>query len=137
MSRSKNFLNPPVVNLSVCLFSVLFGYNFFKSKIMASKFWYVYELLRFAVHMKNCYDIVHRSFYRALQMFQYVNMFCSALMTQFGTKFWFVLKLYRSDSYTKISQRIQYIVWYRAFKNSNTFTFLMTHIGRKFQYVFK
>ena len=56
-SRSKYFLNPRVVNLSVCLFNTLFGNNFRKNKKMSRKFWNVFELHMFALHMKNCYCI--------------------------------------------------------------------------------
>ena len=61
-SRSKNFLNPHVVNLSVWQFNILFAYNFRKNRTMARKLWYVFELHRFALLMKNCHCIVLRSF---------------------------------------------------------------------------
>ena len=57
-----------------CLF---IGYNFRKKFTMAKKSWYIFELHRFALHMKIFYCIVHRSFYRELQKFQYINIFCS------------------------------------------------------------
>ena len=47
---SKNFLNRQVLNLSICLFNILFGYNFFKNEIIAKKFWYAFETHRFALH---------------------------------------------------------------------------------------
>ena len=74
-SRFKNFLNPHVVNLSVFQFNILFGYNFRKNRTMARKSWYVFELHRFALHMKNCYCVLHGSFYRALQKFQYIDTY--------------------------------------------------------------
>ena len=43
-SRSKNFLNQHLVNLSVCLFNILFGCNFRKNRTRAKKFWFVFEL---------------------------------------------------------------------------------------------
>ena len=79
-SRSENFLNPRVVNLSVCLFNILFGYNFRKNRTMARKFWLVFQLHRFALHMANSYCTTHRSFYTALQKFQYINIFCNFLI---------------------------------------------------------
>ena len=86
-SRSKNFLYPHVVNLSVRQFNILFGFNFLKNGTIAKKFWNVFELHRFVLYIKNCYCIARRSFYRAHQRFQYINIFCSFLMTQIGTKF--------------------------------------------------
>ena len=68
-SRSKSFLDPCVVNLSVCLFNILFGYCFRKNRTMTMKFLYVLELQRFGLHIKNCYSIVHRSFYGAFKKF--------------------------------------------------------------------
>ena len=108
-SRSKKILNPHVLNLSFCLFNILFGYNFHKNKSMTRKFLYVFELLRFAFHMKNCYCNVHRSFYRVLQKFQYINIFCSFLMIQIGTKFRYVFKLRTSDLHTRIGHHNQHI----------------------------
>ena len=105
-SHSKNFLNSHVVHLSVCLFNILFGYNLGKNRTKPRKLWYVFEVHRFALHMKNCYFIVHKSFYRALQKFQNMNIFCSFLMTEIGTKFLYVFKLHRSDLQTKICHRI-------------------------------
>ena len=86
-SRSKNFLNPHEVNFSACLFNILFGYNFRKNRTMARKFWYIFELHRFVLYMKKFYCIVHRSFYSPRKKFQHINIFCSFLMTQIGTKF--------------------------------------------------
>ena len=57
--RSKNFLNPHMVNLSVYLSDIVFDYNFHKNKTMARKFWYVLELHRFALYKKNCYRDVY------------------------------------------------------------------------------
>ena len=45
-SRFKNYLNPHVVNLSVCVFNILFGCKLRKNKTIARKFWYVFELHR-------------------------------------------------------------------------------------------
>ena len=138
-SRSKNFLNPCMVNLCVCLFNILFGWNFRKNRRMTREFWHVFEIHEFALHIKSCYYSVQRSFYRALQNFQCISLFCSFLMTQIDTKFRYVLKLYRSDLHTKISHRIQYILFYRALEEFEyTYcSFLMTQIGTKFRYVFK
>ena len=49
-SRYKSFLNPHVVNLSVCLFHILFSYNFRKNRKMVRKFSYVFELYDFSLH---------------------------------------------------------------------------------------
>ena len=49
-------------------------------------------------------------FYKALQKFQYINIFCLFLTTQIGTKFWYVFKLYRSDLHSKISHRPETII---------------------------
>ena len=76
---------PKFVNVYQILFTGLhrnieylfIGYNFFKNWKMAKKFWYVFEIHRFALHMKICYCIVHKYFYRALQKLQYINIFCS------------------------------------------------------------
>ena len=81
-SHFKNFLIPLVVNLSACLFNILFGYNFLENRTMARKFWYVLELHRFALHVKNCFCIVHKSFYRMHQKFQNISIFYLFLMTQ-------------------------------------------------------
>ena len=72
--RSKTFLNPHEVNLSVSLFNILFSYSFRKNRIMTRKFWHVFEHKRFASHMKDCCCIVHRAFYRALRKCQYINI---------------------------------------------------------------
>ena len=85
---------------------------------------------------KKCYCIILRSFYRALQKFEYVSIFYSFLMTQIGTKFWYVFKLHRSDLHKKISHRIQYILFYRALQEFESIycSFLMTQIGKKFYF---
>ena len=83
---------------------------------MTRKFRYVFELHKSALHVKNCNCIVIISFYRALQKFQYINIFYLFLPTQIGTKFWYVFKLHRSDLHTKISHRIQHVFFYRAFQ---------------------
>ena len=106
---------------------IRFRYFFFfclndLSFMVARKIWYVFELHRFAFRMKNCYCIVHRSFYMALLKFQYINIFCSFLMIQIGTKVWYVFKLYKSDLHCKISHRIQYYCFTEYFKNLNAFT---------------
>ena len=90
------------------------------------------------IYKKN-YCIVRRSFYRALQKFQYINIFCLFLMTHIGTKFWCVFKLHRSDLHAKTSHRIQYILFYRTLQDFEYIygTFLMTQIGTKFWYLFK
>ena len=135
----KNFLIPRVVTLSVCLFNILHSYNFRKNKTMLRKFWHIFELHRFTLHMKNCCCIVHRFFYVALQKFQFINIFCSFLTTQIGTKFWYVFKLRRSDLHIKINQRIQYILFYRALQEFEYIycSFIMTQVGTKFRYIFK
>ena len=95
---------------------------------MVGKFQYVFELPTFALHLKNCYCIVH-----------FPGTFCSFLMTQTGTKFLYVLKVHKSDLQTKINHRIQSILFYRGlqeFKNIYC-SFLMIQIGTKFQYAFK
>ena len=78
-------------------------------------------------------------FYGALQKFQYINIYCSFLMTQIGTKFRYVFKLYRSDLHTKMSHHIQYILFYRVLQEFEYIycSFLMTQIGTKFRYIFK
>ena len=105
-SRSKNFLNSHVVNLSVCLLNILFGYNFRKKRGIARKFWYVFKLHRSDLPTKISHRIWHILFYRALQEFKYI--YCSFLMAQIGTKFCYVFKLHRSHLHTKISHRIQH-----------------------------
>ena len=90
---------------------------------------------------KKFHCIVNRSFYRALQKFQCINIFCSFCMTQIVTKFWYVFKFYRSDSHTKISHCIGHRSFYRAlqkFQCINIFcSFLMSVIGTKFWCYFK
>ena len=127
-----------MVNLSVCLINILFVSNFCKNSTMSRRFWYVFELDRFALLMKNCYFIVHRSFYRALQKFQYINIFCSFSMNEIDTNFWYVFKLHTSDFQTKISHRIQYILFYRALQEFEYIyhSFLMTQIAAKIRNVF-
>ena len=73
--RSGNFLNMHAVNLSACLFNILFGNKSRKNRTMARKFWYFFELQRFALHRKNCYCVVHRSFYRTLEKSPYINIY--------------------------------------------------------------
>ena len=123
----------------VCLSNILFGYNFRKNRTMARKFWYVSELHRSALDMKNCCCVVHRSFYRTFQIFQYINIFCSFLIIQTGTKIWYVFKLYRSDLHTKISHRIQYELFYRALQEFQYvyYSFLITQIDMIFRFIFK
>ena len=60
-------------------------------------------------------------------------------MTQIGTKFSYVFKLHRSDLHTKVTHRIQYILFYRALQEFEYIycSFLMTKIGTKFWCVFK
>ena len=53
-SRSKYFLNPRVVNLSVCLFNTLFAVTSVK-KENGQKFLNVFELHWFALSIKNLY----------------------------------------------------------------------------------
>ena len=60
-------------------------------------------------------------FHRALQIFEYINIYHSILMTQIGTKFQCVFKLLKSDYipklHTEISHRIQHTYFHRAFQN--------------------
>ena len=46
--------------------------------------------------------VQHIIFYGALQKFEYINIYCSFLMMQISTKFWYVFKLHRTDLDTKI-----------------------------------
>ena len=117
-----------MVNFYVCLFNIFFGHNFRKNRTTAKKFWYVFQLHRFALQMKNFYCIQHRSFYRAFQKFQYINIFGSFLMTQIGTKFRYVFKLQRSDLHNKISHRIQHRFFLQGtskFEYINAYRFLL------------
>ena len=93
------------------------------------KCWYVLKIHnRSDLHTKINHCIQHIIFYRALQKFQCINIFCSFLITLIGTKFWCVFKPHRYDLYTKISYRIQYIFCYRAlqkFECINFYCFLL------------
>ena len=100
-------------------------YNFLKTRTIAKKFWYVFELHRFVLHMKNYCCIVHRSLYRALRKFQYINIFCSFLMSQIGTKF-YVFKLHRSDLHIKLVIVSSIYCFKRHFKNLFTLTFTIS-----------
>ena len=53
-------------------------------------------------------------FYRALQKFEYVFIYCSFIMAQIGTKFWYVFKPHTSNLHTKVSHRFQHIFFYRV-----------------------
>ena len=123
-SRFKNFLNPHWVNLSVCLFNILFGYNFRKNRTMTMKFWYVFELHKFALYMKKCYCVVLRSFYRSLQKFQYINISCSFLTTQIGTKLARFLNYIEKFYVPKLIILSSIYCFAEYFKNLNTFTVL-------------
>ena len=79
-----------------------------------TKFWYVFKLHGSDLHTKTSHHIHYILFYRALQKFEYNNIYCSFLMTPIGTKFWYVFKLHRSDLHTKISHRIQHIFLMRV-----------------------
>ena len=79
-SSFKNFLNPHVVNLSVRLFYILFSYNFRKIVKWLGNFGMFLNYIGL-FYIKKCYCIVHRSFYRAIQKFHYINIFCSFLIT--------------------------------------------------------
>ena len=104
---------------------------------MARKFDYVFELHRFALHIKNCYRIVHRYFYKAFQKFQYI--YCIFLMTQIGTKFRCAFKLHRYDLHAKISHLIQHIffLYFKKIEYIDIYwSFLMIQIVTKFWYVY-
>ena len=108
--RSKTSLNTHVLNFSVCLFTTFLAaiWQYRRNFVL------FFELHRFVLHLKNCFCIVHRSFHKALVKFQYIIILCSFLMTEIGTKFWYVFKLHTSDLRTNINHRIQHIFFYRA-----------------------
>ena len=114
-SIQKHFLYLRIVNLSVCQFNILFGYNLRKNRIMARIFWYFLNytglFYTWKIVIVSYIDLFTGKFNRA--KFQYIIIFYSFLMTQIGTKFQFVFKLHRSDLHTKISHRILHI-FYRA-----------------------
>ena len=58
-------------------------------------------------------------------------------MTEIGTEFWHVFKLYRSDLHTKISYHIQNIFFFKAIQKLAYNPFKIFSITAKYRYALK
>ena len=77
---------------------------------------------------KISHRISYIFFYKALQKFEYITIYCSFWMNPIDSKFWHVFKLHKSDLPTKISHRIQHAYFHRALQEFEYIycSFLMT-----------
>ena len=86
-SCSKNFLNSRMVNLSVGLLNILFGYKFRNNRTMAWKFWHVFQLHMFYI-IKNVIgsyiDLFIRHFRNVNTLGFFVHFYRLNLSRNFG-----------------------------------------------------
>ena len=62
-------------------------YYYFLMTQIGTNFRYVFRLHRSDLHAKISHRIHHINFYRPLQKYEDINIYCSFLMTQIGTKY--------------------------------------------------
>ena len=111
----KKFLNPHIVNLSVCLISFL-AIASVKIRQWPVIFVMFLNYTCLVYKQKKCHCIVRLSFYSTLQKFQYINIFCSFFNDSNWQGNLYVFKVHRSDLHIKINHSIQYILFYRALR---------------------